>query len=213
MLPPLQQASSLALLILLLGAGLARTLALLDIEQAWKESEAAFSMKSQGLLANYNPHSFSWKTCQLSLVEAEGQLLQNLPKAGMSVGGLLYQLKPLERTIKESVGGYWLSELITTPDASERGATKFYDPKAKSQSGRTPQTYAKAFPTPAARDWKDNASPSEYKRKTPPLSTHAGGQLNPTFVEWLMGYPIGWTELQPLETGRFREWLQQHGGC
>jgi len=26
------------------------------------------------------------------------------------------------------------------------------------------------------------------------------GQLNPIFVEWLMGYPIGWTELKPLET-------------
>ena len=25
-------------------------------------------------------------------------------------------------------------------------------------------------------------------------STH-GGQLNPTWVEWLMGFPIGWTDL------------------
>ena len=38
------------------------------------------------------------------------------------------------------------------------------------------------------------------------------GRLNPQWVEWLMGWPLGWTELQPLETGRFREWLQQHGG-
>lgn len=27
------------------------------------------------------------------------------------------------------------------------------------------------------------------------LKTVAGGQLNPTWVEWLMGYPIGWTDL------------------
>src|SRR5690606_24176677 len=26
-----------------------------------------------------------------------------------------------------------------------------------------------------------------------------GGKLNPQWVEWLMGYPIGWTELKPLE--------------
>ncbi len=40
-----------------------------------------------------------------------------------------------------------------------------------------------------------------------------GGQLNPTWVEWLMGWPIGWTDLKPLETDKFQEWLQQHGGC
>lgn len=31
------------------------------------------------------------------------------------------------------------------------------------------------------------------------LRTDAGGQLNPTWVEWLMGYPEGWTELKPSE--------------
>jgi hypothetical protein len=200
MLPPSQQASCLALLILLLADSLAKISALQAMEQAWQASEAVFSMKSQGLLANYDPHSFSWKTCQLSLVEEERQLLQNLPKAGMSVGGLLYQHEPLEQTIKESVGGYWQGELIPTPDASERGATKFYDPKGKSQSYRTLQTYAKAFPTPMASDWKRCGSASDYNRNTPPLTAPAGGVLNPPWVEWLMGYPIGWTELKGLVT-------------
>lgn len=35
---------------------------------------------------------------------------------------------------------------------------------------------------------------------------------NPEFVEWLMGWPQGWTDLKPLEMGRFREWQAQHGG-
>jgi hypothetical protein len=26
------------------------------------------------------------------------------------------------------------------------------------------------------------------------------GKLNPEFVEWLMGYPIGWTDLDHSET-------------
>lgn len=38
-----------------------------------------------------------------------------------------------------------------------------------------------------------------------------GGQLNPEWVEWLMGWPIGHTALKPLETGKYQEWLQQHG--
>jgi hypothetical protein len=38
-----------------------------------------------------------------------------------------------------------------------------------------------------------------------------GGKLNPTWVEWLMGWPMGWTGLQPLETDRFQQWLSLHG--
>ena len=67
------------------------------------------------------------------------------------------------------------------------------------------------FPTPAARDWKDANHPSEQKRHTPGLATHAGGQLNPMWVEWLMGWPLGQTDLKPLETDKYRLWLQQHG--
>ena len=37
-----------------------------------------------------------------------------------------------------------------------------------------------------------------------------GGQLNPEWVEWLMGWPIGWTGLKPLEMDKFREWQLQH---
>lgn len=38
-----------------------------------------------------------------------------------------------------------------------------------------------------------------------------GGSLNPDWAEWLMGWPIGWTELKPLEMARFRQWLRYHG--
>jgi hypothetical protein len=27
-----------------------------------------------------------------------------------------------------------------------------------------------------------------------------GGKLNPTWVEWLMGFPLGWTDLEDSET-------------
>ncbi len=42
-------------------------------------------------------------------------------------------------------------------------------------------------------------------------SVPGGGTLNPTWVEWLMGWPIGWTDLRPLEMGKFRQWLNSHG--
>lgn len=46
-----------------------------------------------------------------------------------------------------------------------------------------------------------------HGQQTPPM------RLNPAWVEWLMGWPIGHTELKPLETDRFQEWQQQHGNC
>jgi hypothetical protein len=33
-------------------------------------------------------------------------------------------------------------------------------------------------------------------------------QLNPEWVEWLMGWPRGWTDLGPLNPQTFREWQQ-----
>jgi hypothetical protein len=75
------------------------------------------------------------------------------------------------------------------------------------------------FPTPNARDWKDAGGGTQGNRKWPNWGTIAAqsspatGRLNPEWVEWLMGWPIGWTDLKPLATDRFREWRQQHGDC
>lgn len=38
-----------------------------------------------------------------------------------------------------------------------------------------------------------------------------GGKLNPTWVEWLMGWPLGWTDLKPLATDKSHCVQQQHG--
>jgi len=38
-----------------------------------------------------------------------------------------------------------------------------------------------------------------------------GGAPNPEFAEWLMGWPLGWTDLKPLEMDKFRQWRNSHG--
>jgi hypothetical protein len=83
---------------------------------------------------------------------------------------------------------------------------------------------AKVWPTVTTQDAKNNAGPSQFRRNTKPLNVeaclHSGsspqGQkatgaaspkvLNPQFVEWLMGWPIGWTEFAHVETVSCR-WL------
>lgn len=38
------------------------------------------------------------------------------------------------------------------------------------------------------------------------LATQVGGSLNPTWVEWLMNWPIGWTALEPMNEREFQYW-------
>ncbi len=40
------------------------------------------------------------------------------------------------------------------------------------------------------------------------LRNDAGGQINPNWEEWLMGWPIGWTALESLAWRAVEEWLE-----
>jgi len=64
-----------------------------------------------------------------------------------------------------------------------------------------------------ARMYKDGGNPSEYKRNETPLAAQAGGPLNPEWVEWLMGWPLGWTDLKPLATDKFPSAQPPLGDC
>lgn len=74
---------------------------------------------------------------------------------------------------------------------------------------------AEMVPTPASRDWRaPNKKPYSERgggKKGEQLPNAIGGLLNPNWVEWLMGWPIGWTDLKPLEMDKFQSWLQGHG--
>lgn len=86
--------------------------------------------------------------------------------------------------------------------------------------GGTSLTVAAAdsmWPAPASRDHRHLHAKSYEERgggkKGEQLPDAVGGSLNPPWVEWLMGWPIGWTDLKPLEMDKFRLWLEQHGVC
>lgn len=68
----------------------------------------------------------------------------------------------------------------------------------------------KMMPTPGAADCRDRGSlkdPCIQRRKAMGKQLNLGmvadptsGQLNPMWVEWLMGFPTGWTDLNPSAT-------------
>ncbi|MBT2789170.1 hypothetical protein [Paraburkholderia strydomiana] len=97
--------------------------------------------------------------------------------------------------------------LWPTPAADDTGARS----KPYAQGG-TPLSYAlrALYPTPMKTD-AAGASPSRMRRHTPQLCCHAdGGPLNPSWVEWLMGWPINFTDLAPLDPAHFEAWTRQN---
>lgn len=73
--------------------------------------------------------------------------------------------------------------------------------------GRNLNDWVAKWPTPAARDWRHpNKQPYSERgggAKGEQLPNAVGGALNPDWVEWLMGWPIGWTDLEPLGMDRY----------
>ena len=79
--------------------------------------------------------------------------------------------------------------------------------------------------TPCARDGKEqtlspslamtHADPSKSRQLPRQMSAESpelhGGRLSPMWVEWLMGWPIGWTDLRVSAMDRFRQWCASHG--
>ncbi len=67
------------------------------------------------------------------------------------------------------------------------------------------------LPTPTKRPTCDCPS----MRKWPAhqrLFAHFGPRsLTPSMWEWIMGWPIGWTDLEPLGMDKFQQWFASHG--
>lgn len=94
--------------------------------------------------------------------------------------------------------------------------------KAESRGGTGTR---RTWRSPQARDHRNARAPGKWQSgerqpglndqvadKTATDTATRNGQLNPDWVEWLMGWPIGWTGLGRLGTDRFQQWLRQHGG-
>jgi hypothetical protein len=223
-----------------------RTLVPQEKAQELMENEAECGEKWLASFVKYDPDLSLWKTHQCSLLGDLDEFLETWPQWGLMRNGECWEQRTLERRIRGTEFGLspngvdsfhtpnttgldggsnsrraLKKRLLPTPDASPRGPTKDYNPQAKSQSGRTLQSFAAKFPTPQASDHRDRgnmSNPSIQRRvaigKQIMLSQSVhptSGNLNPPFPEWLMGWPLGWTDLKPLEMDKSHYVQQQHG--
>ena len=202
-------------------ASLARTLALLGRELvSAKAPEAGYTAKSCALLAHYDRATCSWKTSQQSFLCSEPSSVI-WPRWGMTVGGVAYAHPQSVRPIVGIAGG--ASPQWQTPVAddavnrvqgkfSSRGDAKLSaqvkmwptpranDAEKRGQIANDPRNGIPAAvmhcPTPSSNDWKGSSKPGQRRGQlTDPAmgAIPAGGQLNPTWVEWLMAWPLGFT--------------------
>lgn len=145
-----------------------------------------FGLSFSESLARFDRDSSSWKTCQASLNSAEPPSLQTWPCSVIVSRGRLYALPMLEPlTIVE--GG----SVLPTPTAKANLESPSFQ--------KWPSFQRMMYPTPTTQDSENNGGPSQMKPRTKPLNSVVGGRLNPEFVEWLMGWPIGWTACEPVE--------------
>lgn len=194
------------------------------------ENVLVFGGSSTVLSTSYDPVSSSWKTSQQSLFEDYQQLLEALPKSGMTVNGRLYLLNNVEHPTLD-VGG----SALPTPTASDAGPAAILNentnivftwkgtPRKVSNNGvngslglaRT----VMLLPTPTVNESKNNPSGESQWDRHDSLNVEAAKmngldkttgkdfQLNPQFVEEMMGFPIGWTDLNHSETQSYHSAL------
>jgi len=207
-------------------ASRARTLAQQEKAQDLVESAADCGASLPVSLARYDPDTHSLKTAQCSLLEDLTGCSLTLPRWGTMRNGAVYQQAIVELGMREIGYGYWLTPKATDIGRGENQETflkRMGDRSDKCASSLPAQvSNPKTWPTPCARDSKGargNSTPRDSldyavergltKSKVyefPPPT----GKLNPNWVEWLMGWNIGQTDLKPLVTGKSHYALQQH---
>lgn len=191
----------------------AKTLAQQEKAQVSTVLDQVCGPKWLELLVKYDLDLCSWRTHQCLFPEDLPESSVTLPKWGMTLNGRVFQHPILERPISVIESG-----LLPTPRASD--STRKDCPSERRRKSPSLVSIVKTWPTPQASDCRDRGnlgSPVIQRRITKGKQiglsmsvSDTSGALNPDWVEWLMGWPIGWTGLKPLEMDRFRSWRKAH---
>jgi hypothetical protein len=119
----------------------------------------------------------TWITPQRDLVSPNGwgEFSGPWPRSGMMRNGIAYRLPTLAHRMSGTASGSW-----PTPTARDWKDTPGMKLESRNKDG-------------TMRDRADQLARRVYLvEQTPP----GGGLLTPEFCEWLMGFPIGFTELK-----------------
>ena len=203
------------------------------------ENDQECGERWQGLLARYDPSTHLLKTVQCSLLEDSEQSLQTWPNWGSMRNGVCWEQPMLEQITKGTEFGLLPNgvDFFHTPNTTglDGGSNSRKALKKRLENWPTPTAHnAKETNAPSEykRDTPSLTATIHNRMWGTPKSQdsrhalrdrgkgnlgeqvsglHNGGKLNPLWTEWLMGWPIGWTDLKPLETDKSHFVQQQLG--
>ena len=198
------------------AASLAKTSALQESKpELVKAQDQGFGPRLSDLLASYDRNSSSWRTSQTcllaqaeSLADGLAEFSETWPNAGMMRNGEIYRRAWSVPPTGGNASGSW----PTPRNCTAMAAT--ITPESAWAEGRFPNLETMVgrslWPTPQKSDNRDRgnlSSPSVQRRKRigkqlglSQVVSDQSGALNPPWVEWLMGFPLGWTDLAPSAT-------------
>ena len=148
----------------------------LQEEEKEQKTNDGYGKTSRDWLARYDQESCSWRTSQVSFVEASNLSLENFPRWGMMQDGLLYELTKSDHLTDENEFLSWPTP-DTMPEAPNSSANVKVRPSSLGEAAlwQTPATtqyatrsngtlllkgQAENWRTPMARAWKGKASKS-----------------------------------------------------
>lgn len=155
------------------------------------EKDPACGKKWRGSLARYDRDTSSWRTVQYSLLGDLELFLETWPRSGTMRSGMCSRLNTSAPHISEREFGYWPTPVKTDNKGFSASSMKWKAETGLRPSGAKIGTCLRWFP-----------------QVIPFVSR---GRINPILHQWLMGWPYGFTNLQPLETDKFRQWSDLHG--
>jgi len=212
------------------GDSLVRTYLPQEKEQEYVVSDLECGPRWPESLARYDPVTYSWRTAQCSLVEGLESYSEIFSQWGMMHDGEFWEQDTLAPLTSEIESGLWPTPTCQEVEHPNAKITKAG--RRLSKNGKTSHSLNLAdrvalsinspkviFPTPSANEdaagtpngnmQKMLGNCEEVRGKT--KEEWRAGTLNPDWVEWLMGWPIGWTDLKPLAMDKFQQWQHLHG--
>ena len=163
----------------------AKTSAVQEAEKVSVENAADYGDTWRESWGKYDPNTCSWRTHQTSLLGGWEPFSETWPRWGMMQNGEFWGLDTPEPIMRVTGSGYW-----PTPQVSGRIQGKMKDKTI----------------------WKTCVQNGGQ--------IHLTGQLRlmgvsperfPSISDWVMGWPVGWSDSRPLETDKFQQWCRSHG--
>ena len=149
-----------------------------------------FGLRWRESLTKYDQETSSWKTHQCLLLGGLESFSETWPKWGIMQNGECWEVSRPTDSVKESVYGFMPAPTKSDMQGGGDKSTIFRN----NRFIRTSKTTGTKFGAKLS---------SAYRFLTGRI------YLDPMASEMVLRWPIGWTDLRLLETGKIQDWLEQ----